>query len=324
MKKTIKVNFARRFSKTDRKYIVGILEKRYDVIISDKPDYLFCTVTSQQFLKFDGIRIFFTGECYTPNFNQCDYAIGFDRLEFGDRYARIPLYAIFQYQRFFDSLNDQRPFTKEELKAKTGFCNFVVSNCFAHETRSVFFDLLSHYKKVDSGGRYKNNVGGAIKDKFEFQKKFKFSIAFENCSYAGYCTEKIVEAFAARTIPIYYGDPDVVKDFNPKAFVNAHDYGSLEEVVERVKEIDANDELYLQIINEPIISPTNQIVDLASYLYYIFDQPLDKAKRRPSDSLTVRSHDNMIKRHLYFDENIYYYFQRAIQIWEKLKRKALW
>ena len=49
-----------------------------------------------------------------------------------------------------------------------------------------------------------NNIGGAVSDKFAFQQKHKFSIAFENTSYCGYCTEKIVEAFVAGTIPIYW------------------------------------------------------------------------------------------------------------------------
>lgn len=38
------------------------------------------------------VKIFYTGENITPDFNACDYAIGFDWLDFGDRYLRFPLY----------------------------------------------------------------------------------------------------------------------------------------------------------------------------------------------------------------------------------------
>lgn len=51
-------------------------------------------------------------------------------------------------------------------------------------------DALSQYKLVDSGGRHRNNVGGLVKDKYEFDLSYKFSIAFENSSYQEYLTEK--------------------------------------------------------------------------------------------------------------------------------------
>ena len=230
---------------------VEILSKRYQVVMSDDPEYLIYSCFGYEHLKYNCIRIFYTGECITPNFNECDYAIGFDRLQFGDRYIRVPLYRLFQYKKNAESLFSRRVFTMDDLEKKKGFCSFVYSNCFAQNKRTEMFEKLSQYKQVDSGGRYRNNIGGAVDDKMAFQSKYKFSIAFENTSYPGYSTEKLMEAFAAGTIPIYYGDPDIIQDFNPGAFVNCHDYPSLEDAIERVKEIDQSDELYLQIRNTP-------------------------------------------------------------------------
>lgn len=112
-----------------------------------------------------------------------------------------------------------------------------------------------------------NNIGGAVSDKFAFQQKHKFSIAFENTSYCGYCTEKIVEAFAAGTIPIYWGDPRVAEDFNENAFVNCHNYETLDDIVARVKEIDENDKLCLSMLNESIVKYKDG--DIESYLFHI-------------------------------------------------------
>jgi hypothetical protein len=67
-------------------------------------------------------------------------------------------------------------------------------------------------------------------------------------------TEKIMHAFGAGCIPIYWGTQDVLMDFNPKAFINANDYKTFEGVIERIKEIDNNDELYLDMVNQPIFS----------------------------------------------------------------------
>ena len=73
---------------------------------------------------------------------------------------------------------DRSTFTYDMAKRK--FCAFVVSNSNANGIRRDFFETLSEYKKVDSGGRYLNNVGGAVKDKIEFCSQHKFTIAFEN------------------------------------------------------------------------------------------------------------------------------------------------
>lgn len=63
-------------------YFSGILSKKYKVELSDEPDYVIYSVFGQEHLnaKYDNcVKIFFTTECYTPNFNHCDYGIGYDR-----------------------------------------------------------------------------------------------------------------------------------------------------------------------------------------------------------------------------------------------------
>lgn len=63
------------------------------------------------------------------------------------------------------------------------------------------------------------------KDKLDTIKDYKFAICFENVSYQGYITEKIIDCFVAGVIPIYLGAPDI-RDFVPKeAFI---DMGSFE------------------------------------------------------------------------------------------------
>ena len=76
------------------------------------------------------------------------------------------------------------------------------------DERSRIFELLSAYKSVNSGGRWRNNWR-PVPDKLAFQSSHKFAIAFENCSYPGYITEKFAEAAASNAIPIYWGDPQI-------------------------------------------------------------------------------------------------------------------
>lgn len=324
LKKSIKIKFVdfyKGFDKQNNEF-VEVLSKKYNVIQTDKPDYVIYSCFGYEHLKYDCIRIFYTGECITPNFNECDYAIGFDRLEFNDRYIRIPLHMLFQYKKDYLELQNRPLFTEDDLKCKNEFCSFVYSNCFAQDKRTEMFEKLSHYKKVNSGGRYRNNIGGAVADKKEFQSKHKFSIAFENTSYDGYATEKIVEAFAARTIPIYYGDPRIAEDFNPKSFINCHDYASLDDVIMRVKEIDCDDNLYLEMINEQPLINVKDAGLLCKFLFHIFDQEYKAAFRRPR-SLTTLSGEKAILRHSFYETRIHNTIQKIHNQIIRMKRGTM-
>lgn len=313
------IDFFDGFNKEDNEFL-DVLKHKYEVVISNEPDYVIYSGFGYDHLKYDCIRIFFTGECQTPDFNECDYAIGFDRLKFGDRYARIPLYNIMHYKSEYKGLLNRRLITSNNIKGRD-FCSFVVSNCFANDARAIFYEQLSRYKHIASGGRYKNNIGGAIKDKKAFLSKYKFNIAFENCSHDGYATEKIMEAFAAEVVPIYYGDPRIAEDFNPKSFVNAHDFPSFDAMIEQVKEIDNNDELYLSMLNEPIIQPDADVAELSDFLYSIFDQPLSSAKRR-SQSQPTKGMEAMKLRHVFFETKIYTYYKKGKNQLARLKKGA--
>lgn len=284
--KTIKVNYldCSHSNTYDAKgaFFTKLLSQKYTVEISNSPDYLFYSVYGNKHHNFDGIRIFFTGENVVPNFNYCDYAFGFHHIEFEDRYMRLPLWRLYTSD-LQKALN--KSFAGSEATIRK-FCCMVVSNVKQTDGfREEFFEKLSTYKQVDSGGKYKNNVGGPVPDKFEFQKKYKFSLAFENVAVRGYCTEKILEAFSAGTIPIYYGDETVVQDFNPKAFINCHDYNSIDEVIEKIKQLDKDDDAYLQMLNEPVFVG-DRLPDrysdeaILKFLSHIVEQPLSKARRR--------------------------------------------
>ena len=97
---------------------------------------------------------------------------------------------------------------------------------------------------MDCGGKVRNNIGYLVPDKIAFLMDYKFNIAFENESYPGYTTEKLPESFIGNTVPIYWGNPLIDKEFNAGAFINAHEFRNLDQVVEFVVELDRNDLLY--------------------------------------------------------------------------------
>lgn len=95
-RKTIRVHFADYYGmKPESTWAYRILSRHYDVRLdSVRPDYLIDGGLGMAHLDYpNAIRIVIIGESYVPDFNQFDYAVGFDHLTFGDRYLRIPLYA---------------------------------------------------------------------------------------------------------------------------------------------------------------------------------------------------------------------------------------
>jgi hypothetical protein len=157
--KTIKVKLADGFENVIGKdsYYFKKLEERYNIEFSDNPDYLLCSCFSGDFLKYDCIKITVIAENITPDFNVYDYGVGFDFMEYGDRYVRIPNYVY--YRDAFAEACKKHLNTDEYFLEKKKFCNFIYSNSVSDEIRNKFFNRLSEYKKVDSGGKIFNNVG---------------------------------------------------------------------------------------------------------------------------------------------------------------------
>ncbi|SOC80347.1 Glycosyltransferase family 10 (fucosyltransferase) C-term [Salinimicrobium sediminis] len=290
-------------------YLYELLSRHYELILDKgNPEYLIYSCYGRDFLKYKNpVKIYYTGENLIPDFNLCDYGIGFSYLEFGDRYLRYPNFALIPDQ--FKKLLKPRSFNIKDLEKKEYFCNFIYSNSQADLARDEFFHLLSNYKKVMSPGSHLKNasmdVGGRFTEnwmytKLNFQSKCKFTIAFENSSSAGYTTEKLMHAYITNTIPIYWGNPEVTKDFNSKSLINCHEFKTFKEVIERVKEIDQNDELALQMLNEPPL-PRNEIPEnlkeetLERFLKTVFDQDLEKAYRRPKFG-TIRNYENELAK----------------------------
>lgn len=293
MSRKVKVRFLDYWSGFNDSYLVlKLLRKHYDVEICDDADYVFYSVMGESHWAVPDrcIKICHTGENIVPDFNACDYAIGFEWMEYGDRYIRYPLYLFYERDLLERMARKHELPADWDLKAdKPGFCSFVVSNPH-NPFRNEAFEKLGRYKAVDSGGRYLNSVGGPVADKLAFEGRHKFSLCFENGSHSGYTTEKLVEAFAARTVPVYWGDPDVGRVFNTRAFVDVNDFGSLDEALARVRELDQDDAQYLAMLREPALRPDAPGFDLEekrleAWLLHIFEQPLAEAGRRNRDQL---------------------------------------
>ncbi|EJC37246.1 glycosyltransferase family 10 domain-containing protein [Helicobacter pylori] len=274
-----------------------ILSQRYTITLHQNPnessDLVFGSPigSARKILSYKNTkRVFYTGENEVPNFNLFDYAIGFDELDFRDRYLRMPLYyASLHYKA--ESVNDttapykikdnslyalKKPshhfkenhpnlcavVNDESDPLKRGFASFVASNPNA-PIRNAFYDALNSIEPVAGGGSVKNTLGYNVKNKSEFLSQYKFNLCFENTQGYGYVTEKIIDAYFSHTIPIYWGSPSVAKDFNPKSFVNVCDFKNFDEAIDYVRYLHTHPNAYLDMLYE---NPLNTL-DGKAYFY---------------------------------------------------------
>jgi alpha(1,3/1,4) fucosyltransferase len=211
-----------------------------------------------------------------PDFRKFHYAIGFRHLDH-PRWFRWPL-----YPRTCSAaqLIKDPDFVERTVARKDKFCTLVATNANKVRVwrRLEIAERLSRHTPVDFGGRYRNNVGGPVADKLAFYAPYRFAIAFENGGMRGHTTEKLTDAMLAGCIPIFWGNPEIAAEFNPGSFVNAHEFGTLDAVVERVIEIDRSESLYRRYLAEPWFHDNrpNEAFDpapLAAFLQRAIESP---------------------------------------------------
>lgn len=133
------------------------------------------------------------------------------------------------------------------------------------------------------------------------KKPYKFSIAFENAWYPGYTSEKIVTSMLAGTIPIYWGNPDISREFNSASFINCHDFPTLDAAAAYVQKVDEDDSLWCEIMSRPWKTPEQEARFLeetereTAKLYKIFDQSPEEARRK-GDGTWVSYYQRFLKR----------------------------
>ena len=260
-----------------------ILMEKYEVIQSNNPDYvIFGEFGNRNFgieNRFNCVKLFLTTANREPDFRNTDYAIGTHYINNGDRYFRKPtdthqLTAIYSIYNVIEVKGI-------DIKSKK-FCAWVVSNG-SIDVRNKFYNRLSLYKTVDSGGAFLNNVGGPVDDKIKFLSGYKFSICFEKSKTKGYISEILSDSFEAGTIPIYYGDDTILELINNRSYIHIKNESEFDEKIELIKKIDQNDTLYEEIIKEKIVIDDSrypkEIQKYKNFIYHIIEQDKEKAKR---------------------------------------------
>ena len=268
---------------------------------------------------FRGRKVYLTGENMLPDFDQCDLAFTPAEIPADTRAVRLPYYA----QIIADPASLLRPpgYAATRHLSRADFCTFVASNPMCRP-RNKLFKALHRKRPVHSGGKLFNNTGGPITDKMAFLREARFNIACENSSSPGYITEKLLDALNAQTIPIYWGAPDVDRDFDPRCMINVRDYAGLDELAEAVLRIDQDEAARLCFLQAPIF-PHNTIPECMATAFVL--APLtDLLESRTPARRTARPrrlHEHIRNTQSFFG---YKYGQKLCKIEDALWKYGLW
>jgi len=128
---------------------------------------------------------------------------------------------------------------------------------------------------------------GKVETKKDVLKNYKFSICFENAIYLGFITEKIFDCFAAGTVPIYYGAPNV-QDYIPKAcFIDFREFSSYETLHEFLTEMDEDTyQFYRDAVKEFLATPAYYEFTSKRYAEIVLEQ-IQSVMREPAPHRTV-------------------------------------
>lgn len=269
------------------------------LVVEENPDFVIASVFGDvsNALRYSCPRILFTAEPVLPDFTLFDYAIGWNEITILDRqaknrYFRYPIAFIEWHSAVAKQMEHalSKENAEETFRQKNKFCCFLSGHDSAKNERSELLSFFSKYKKIDSLGTWMTNVPEEEivyygPEKMKCFENYKFSLVIESFQYPGFVTEKILDALAGHTIPIYLGDPLVGGIFNKKAFIDINDYDNLEDVLKKVRELDEDDVAYLQMLLEPPFAAPNYYTsllnDYENFLKSIFEQNPADAFRRP-------------------------------------------
>jgi len=80
---------------------------------------------------------------------------------------------------------------------------------------------------------------GITNHKLQTYSNYKFAITFENTDTAtGYISEKILDAFMAGIVPVYWGAPNIHEHIPPECFVDMRQFKSYKELYNFLRDMD--------------------------------------------------------------------------------------
>lgn len=116
----------------------------------------------------------------------------------------------------------------------------IASNKTISKTHRDRLELAKYCERTAEIDVYGTAVNRPIDTKDAVLNEYRYSIAIENNSTPYYFTEKILDCFASKTVPIYYGATEIGNWFNTDGIIQIKkdDFSNIESIVTQCSEKD--------------------------------------------------------------------------------------
>jgi len=257
-----------------RDYLENLLDNKIEIVHPNQADFIICSQFGNSRLQYQNTKkICLIYESDFSILNEPNTIYFSTHLTNDPRQFYLPLTAMYYGFSIYETLQSPRNFTFQQVKDRQHCCS-IISNCNG-EFRNEFLFKLMDVICVDNYGKlYQNANDDFIQSTCWYDpnlsktiKQYKFMICMENVQKEGYHSEKILHGFLNYVVPIYWGDPNIVKVFNPNSFINVNELG-IKLAIQKIVQLCQNDNEYLTMLNEPIIHETSMIKNYNETEFY--------------------------------------------------------
>ncbi len=174
------------------------------------------------------------------------------------------------WQYFQEVLSPSKMTTEEERPRSNGTTYMIYANSNCVKYREEAIGLLSEFGTVHCDGRCQGttspsgnrtnliqtksgvNIGNWWQN-VEKYSNYRFCFVMEHTAHHPmYMTEKILMAFAAGCIPIYYGHQNIFHIFNKESFV-FYNISDPQPALDLVQKLETHQDLYDKMMRQPIL-----------------------------------------------------------------------
>ncbi|KAL3904525.1 MAG: hypothetical protein SGARI_004886, partial [Bacillariaceae sp.] len=130
----------------------------------------------------------------------------------------------------------------------------------------------------DANTKLTGNSRTNYSQNYNFFHDFRFCLVMENTAMEGYITEKLLNAFLAGCVPVYFGTRQIFDVFHPDSFV-FYDIDNPQPALQRLKRLNEDPEMYEQMIKAPLLKHENVVNEYFSLFPEVGDGSINKQIR---------------------------------------------
>jgi FkbM family methyltransferase len=164
--------------------------------------------------------------------------------------------------------------------------NIIYSNKFITDGHKLRHEIANKFPNID---RFGLGTGVEFNFKEEILAPYRFSIIVENSKIDDYFSEKILDAFAVGTIPVYYGTDNIGEYFDKEGIIIFNTLDELEKLLPTLTEELYNSKLEAVIKNNQLVEKYYCQEDWLYYnIFNLLDLPqhYEMVDYSPSDPRT--------------------------------------